>query len=130
MKRLLTIELLLLLVLLIAINNYQKQPDVIQADERKLQILKIDGLALSPIFEITDKHYVSTAAYSVRKINLRARAKQPDAELTINGLTFNESIIFNLAVGNNGFTIKIKDNKGVTDKYQLTVTRLPKITRL
>ena len=98
---------------------------VIGSNTGQLQMLRVTGLALSPVFEITQKHYVSTADYSVTKIKLQAWGKQPDAEISINGQPLKAGGEFALAVGNNRFTISISNTDKITEQYQLTIVRLP-----
>ena len=93
----------------------------------QLQMLRVTGVALSPVFEITQKHFVSTADYSVTKIRLQAWAKQPDAEIRINGEPLKTKGEFTLAVGNNSFTISITNTGEITEQYQLTIVRLPEL---
>ncbi len=88
-------------------------------------MLRVTGLALSPVFEITQKHYVSTADYSVTKIKLQAWGKQSDANIRVNGQSLKAEGEFTLAVGNNRFTISVSNTDKITDQYQLTVIRLP-----
>jgi len=91
----------------------------------QLQMLRVTGLALSPVFEITQKHFVSTADFSVTKIKLQAWGKQSSAEISINGEPLKTEGEFALAVGNNRFTISVTDTEKITDQYQLTIVRLP-----
>lgn len=93
-----------------------------------LEMLRIGGLDLSPSFEITQNHYVSTADFKVSKISLQAWTKNSDDVVTINGKILVSSGNYNLAVGNNRFTILIKNNQGLEEQYHLTVTRLPELT--
>ncbi len=89
-----------------------------------LQKLRIGGLDLSPVFEISKKHYVSTATFSVSKINLQAWTKFADDSVSVNGKHFDEYAEYNLAVGNNQFKIIVTGNNGEQEQYLLTVTRL------
>jgi len=98
---------------------------VIGSNTGQLQMLRVTGLALSPVFEITQKHYVSTADYSVTKIKLQAWGKQSDANIRVNGQSLKAEGEFTLAVGNNRFTISVSNTDKITDQYQLTVVRLP-----
>jgi len=93
----------------------------------QLQMLRVTGLALSPVFEITQKHFVSTADYSVTKIKLQAWGKQADSEISVNGETLRAEGEFALAVGNNRFTISVSNTEKITEQYQLTIVRLPEL---
>jgi len=88
-------------------------------------MLRVTGLALSPSFEITQKHYVSTADFSVDKIRLQAWAKLPESRVLINGAPLSVRPEFVLAVGNNIFDIQVTGPQGEIENYKLTVTRLP-----
>ena len=90
-------------------------------------MLRVTGLALSPVFEITQKHFVSTADYSVTKIKLQAWGKQADSEISVNGETLRAEGEFALAVGNNRFTISVSNTEKITEQYQLTIVRLPEL---
>jgi len=90
----------------------------------QLQMLRVTGLALSPSFEITQKHYVSTANFNVNKIYLQAWAKQSEARILVNGVLLSDPGEFNLAIGNNLFDIQVTSPQGDIENYQLTVTRL------
>lgn len=91
----------------------------------QLQMLRVTGPALSPVFEITQKHFVSTADYSVTKIKLQAWGRQSEAEISVNGEPLKAAGEFALAVGQNRFTISVTDTEKITDQYQLTIVRLP-----
>jgi len=98
---------------------------VIGNEAGQLEMLRVTGRALSPTFEITQKHYVSTADYSVTKIGLQVWGKQTDTDISINGQPLKNQDEFGLAVGNNQFTISISTKQKIIDQYQLTVVRLP-----
>jgi len=93
----------------------------------QLQMLRVTGPALSPVFEITQKHFVSTADFSVTKIKLQAWGKQSDAEISINGEPLKAEGEFALAIGNNRFTISVSNTEKITEQYQLTIVRLPEL---
>jgi len=118
------VVLLVLLSLLSAGCDNARQSIEINNDNGHLQILRVSGLALSPVFEITQNHYVSTADFSVTKINLQAWTKFPDDDVSINGQMLDEKKDYRLAIGNNKFSIKVMNPQGVKEQYQLTVTRL------
>jgi len=118
------VVLLVLLSLLSAGCDSDKQSIEINNDKGHLQMLRISGPALSPAFEITQNHYVSTADFLVTKINLQAWTKFPDDDVSINGQTLDEQKDYRLAIGNNKFSIKVTNPQGVKEQYQLTVTRL------
>lgn len=99
----------------------------IDSEKSQLKILRMSGFAISPIFEITQKHYVSTTDFNVSKIQLQTWAKQQGATISVNGVTVSDITEHNLAVGNNEFTVSVSALDGSKDSYQLTVTRLPKM---
>jgi len=120
--------LLMLICLFITSGCIQKKSDALvigKNDAGQLEMLRVTGTALSPTFEITQKHYVSTADFSVTKIGLQAWGRQSGANICINGQPLNNQNEFFLAVGNNQFTISISNDQKVTELYQLTVVRLP-----
>lgn len=118
--------LLFSLMLIAGCNNSQSEMTIIGDTGAQLQMLRVSGLALSPSFEITQKHYVSTADYSVTKIKLQAWGRTSDASITVNGLPLKKDDHYVLAVGNNLFNISVSNNNNVSEQYQLTVVRLPK----
>jgi len=112
----------------IALSGCDQEPGramVFGNNTGQLQMLRVTGLALSPVFEITQKHFVSTADYSVTKIKLQAWGRQSDAEISVNGEPLKLAGEFALAVGNNRFTISVTGAEKITDQYQLTIVRLP-----
>lgn len=119
-------HLMLLLILLIngCSNGSNQDVEIKNTNGGQLQMLRIGGLDLSPAFEITQKHYVSTAAHSVSKINLQAWTKHKNDKVSVNGQLLNGKDNYNLAVGNNRFTIVVTSKEGQEEQYQLTVTRL------
>lgn len=102
----------------------------IDSEKSQLKMLRISGLALSPTFEITQRHYVSTAEFNVSKMQLQTWAKQPGATIAINGIPATEITDHNLAVGNNEFTILVSAKDGSKEAYHLTVTRLTELSGL
>jgi len=125
-SRVLLINLLSLLVFSGCSRSADKAI-VIGYNTGQLQVLRVTGLALSPAFEITQKHYVSTADYSVTKIRLQAWGRQPDTSIRVNGQPLKAAGEFALAVGNNRFTIRVTNNQEIIEQYQLTVVRLPEL---
>ncbi len=114
-----------LLSILLAGCNATEQEVEINNGSGQLRMLRVSGLELSPAFEITQKHYVLTAAFSVTKINLQAWTKKANDSVTINGLALDIRKDYRLAIGNNQFTIFVSNKEGVSERYQLTITRLP-----
>ncbi len=117
----------LLLSISIAGCNNNDQDLEINIQSGHLQMLRISGLALSPVFEITQKHYVSTADFSVNKINLQAWTKFSGDSVSVNAKPLEQFNEFPLAVGNNLFNIIVTASNGELEHYQLTVTRLNKM---
>ncbi len=124
--RVLLVNLLSLLIFSGCSRN-EDEAIVIGNNTGQLQVLRVTGLALSPAFEITQKHYVSTADYSVTKIRLQAWARQSGTKIRVNGRPLRAAGEFALAVGNNRFTIRVSNNQKITEQYQLTVVRLPEL---
>ncbi len=118
----------LLLLLVISGCDGESQQLKINNDDALLEMLRIGGLDLTPAFEITQKHYVSTADYSVTKISLQAWTKHQGDTVSINGKPLVGSGNYNLAIGNNSFSILVTSKDGIYEYYQLTVTRLPELT--
>jgi hypothetical protein len=119
--------ILLCLVTLSGCDRNDGEAMVFGNNTGQLQMLRVTGLALSPVFEITQKHFVSTADYSVTKIKLQAWGRQSDAEIRVNGEPLKAEGEFALAVGNNRFTISVTDTEKISDQYQLTIVRLPEL---
>ncbi len=122
----------LLLMLFIATIFVGCESDVstinVSSKSGQLQMLRVSGLALSPTFEISQKHYVSTADFDVTKINLQAWANSPKDSILVNGQLIDDKSDFNLAVGNNIFTIVVTNSEDISVNYRLTITRLSEIS--
>ncbi len=120
------LSVLLLSISIAACNNNDQDLDI-NIESGHLQMLRISGLALSPAFEITHKHYVSTADFSVNKINLQAWTKFSGDSVSVNAKPLEQFNEHPLAVGNNLFNIIVTTSNGELEHYQLTVTRLNKM---
>jgi len=123
-------HLLILSLSVIAGCDNGEQHIKIDNSHALLEMLRIGDHDISPTFEITQKHYVSTTDFSVTEISLQAWTKNQSDSVSVNGQLLSGRGNFNLAVGNNSFSILVTNNQGITEHYQLTVTRLPEsVTR-
>jgi len=125
---------LLLVVITVFVTTagcYQRENNTIEitANSAHLKMLRVNGKAISPSYEISKKHFVSTADYFVEKIYLQAWGEEDDTNIKINGQVFNAGREFSLAVGNNLFMVSLSRNEKVIDQYQLTVIRLPELKK-
>lgn len=121
-RQLLLIVILLIVLLIRGCEDNSAKP---ARTTGQLSMLRVSGLSISPTFEIAQKHYVSTAEHLVTKISLEAWAKNQGDIMSVNGMLFTGKNDFNLAIGNNLFTIVVKNQEGLEEQHRLTVTRLP-----
>lgn len=126
-----SLQLLIIIVFVTTTGCSQHENNAIEitANSTHLQMLRVNGKAVSPSFEISQNHFVSTADYFVEKIYLQAWGKEEDTNIKINGQAFETGREFSLAVGNNLFTVSLSRNEKIIDQYQLTVIRLPELKK-
>jgi len=123
------VRVLLILILLPLNGCFKTEHEVeIRNTFGPLEKMKIIGFELSPIFEISPKHFVSTAAYSADKLKIQIWTKYVDSQVTINGRILDSQKYYKLAVGDNQYTIIVSLDNGTKDTYRLTVTRLSQAT--
>ena len=119
--------LLVTTLLLLAACDVNEPSPPFKVDSGHLVSLKVSGLSMSPAFELSQRHYVSTAENNVTNIHIKALAIHSSDQLLINGELIVKEQRHNLAIGNNLFTIVVRTKAGHEETYRLTVTRLAEV---
>lgn len=100
-----------------------------------LSNLTINGVTLSPVFNMTTKTYTASVSNSVSSVNLVASTSDTMASLTVNSASTpsdSPSADIPLTVGNNAITVVVTAQDGITQNmYTVNLTRdIPEIFTL
>ena len=98
----------------------------VPSGNNNLKSLNISNGALSPSFASGTTTYTDSVPYSVSNITVTPTAKNPNANIAVNGIAVTsgmESQPINLIVGKNTINIVVTAQNGVVKTYSIKVTR-------